>query len=155
MKPKILKFTRLDVPDIMEAAKHFENSGKLAATNDELAYLNINDDYVHRLYPLLHQHFPEAEKPDYFGEGLIGAHVTVIYPEEKTSLIKKEIGREHEFKIIDLFSAILNGKTYYALRVNAPTLIQLRREHHLPEKLCFKGHWVQMHVTIGTSYLFK
>jgi len=89
--------------------------------------------------------------PDYFGEGSVGAHITVIYPEEGKEVNQDNLGEEHDFLIKALAAAEIGQKTYYVLFVDSPTLLQLRRKHNLPDLLRFKGYSIEFHITIGVK----
>lgn len=148
-----LNLTRLDIPHLIDAALTLPQSGSLSMSPDGLIYLDIHDDYIHTLFPLLNQSYPTSIKPDYFGEKSAGAHISVIYPEENTLVKQQKLGKTHRFKILDAFSADLGIKRYYVLTVAANSLIELRSQQNLGRQLKFKGHWIDLHITIGTSML--
>lgn len=140
---------KLTIPKLINAASHLATCGELAVSNNKLVYLDIDDAYIHQLFPLLpKQHI---KKPDYFGKQLAGAHITVIYPEENKLIDEKELGQEHNFLIKNIISAQINHKTYYALLVESPSLLQIRRKQNLSDLLCFKGYAIGFHITIGVS----
>lgn len=124
-------------------------AGYLSITAENLVYLDINDDYIHQLFPLLQNNL--ITKPDYFGENLIGAHISVIYPEENKLVREECLNKKHYFNIKDLYVATLNCKKYYVITVASHTLLQLREKYGLPEMLCFKGHMIEFHITIGIA----
>lgn len=134
---------------ITQAAK-LPTTGTLAASDTGLVYLDISDDYIHQLFPLLENKNNLILKPDYFNKYLIGAHITVIYTEENKLISSDHLGEKHNFQIKDLIQMHINSKIYYALSVESPSLLELRRKHGLPDKLNFKGHKVGLHITIGT-----
>lgn len=140
----------LKIPAILSELKDLSNRGKLAVS-DEIVFLDIDDEYIHRLFPLLKK--LNVQKPDYFGEGLIGAHITVIYPEENVQIDRNEMGKEHHFSIKGVFSADINLKRYYVLMVKAPTLLELRTRYGLGDKLLFKDYLIDFHVTIGVELM--
>lgn len=139
--------TKLNNPDLIKAASHLTTFGKLAISANNLVYLDIDDAYIHQLFPLLNNQ--QIQRPDYFNKGSIGAHVSVIYPEEKTPVMEKYLNKEYHFKIRELAVAEINLKNYYALLLEAPMLVQLRANHGLPDKLNFKNNWIDFHITIG------
>lgn len=147
-----LKITPLNIPQILKAALELPNVGYLEVS-ENYTYLNINNNYIHKLYLLLIQniHNKEIKKPNYFNKYSMGAHITVIYPEEKIVVHSEEIGQKHNFKITGIFSAIVNSKRYYALQIKSPTLLQLRRKYNLADKLNFKNHGIDFHITFGVS----
>lgn len=149
---KIPKTKKLNIPSILKLSSQFEMKGKLTVSNNNLVYLDIDDDFIHQLFPLLT--IQGVKKPDYFGEKSAGAHITVIYPEEENFKIEKaDLGKEHEFIIKKLISAEIGQKNYYILLVESPTLLQLRRNYHLPDLLCFKGYSIGFHITIGVRVI--
>lgn len=141
--------TALDFPQIIKQAKTMPNFGKLAISKTRLVYLDIADQYIHALYPLLQ--LPNVEKPSYFAEGREGAHITVIYPEEKKKIKNEALNETHFFAIEKLIAAEIGSKKYYALLIKSPSLLQLRKQYHLSNLLSFKGYFIDFHITIGVE----
>lgn len=137
----------LDLPDLIKTANQLKMTGHLAISSNNLTYLNIQDEFIHQLFPLLNN--PTILKPAYFGKNLTGAHITVIYPEENRTLHKSELGKEHSFKLQGVYAADLPWKTYFVIMVKCPSLLQLRNNYSLPNQLNFKNHWIDFHITIG------
>lgn len=135
---------------ILKTARQFQQIGNLAVSVNNLIYLDITDEYIHQLYPLLDN--KNITKPNYFGTGSVGAHISVIYPEEKNVFLSEELGKQHHFSIKDMLAVKIELKTYYAISVESNTLLQLRRKYNLPDLLNFKGHSIDFHITIGVSY---
>ncbi len=148
MIPTIAKFAN---PTLLSAARHLAAKGRLAISDNKLVFLDIDDDYIHQLFPTLKQ--PSLLKPNYFGEKSIGAHITVIYPEEQVIINKDELNQEHFFSIKELVTAEIGKKLYYVLLVEAPTLLKIRKKYNLPELLSFRGYSIGFHITIGTAYI--
>ncbi|MDW9070697.1 hypothetical protein SE980_13030, partial [Legionella pneumophila] len=44
-----------------------------------------------------------------------GAHISIIYPEENTTINPKELDQEHRFKIKNIIKANLELKKYYTI----------------------------------------
>ncbi|HBY55981.1 MAG TPA: hypothetical protein DEG23_04115 [Coxiellaceae bacterium] len=133
---------------IITASLHLAQNGKLMISDNNLVYLNIDDEYIHRLFPLLQNQ--QIKKPDYFtDEKPVGAHITAIYPEENRKIRKEELDQEHVFTVKDIVTAEIDTKTYYAILVDSSSLLQLRRRHGLSDMLCFKGYSIGFHITIG------
>lgn len=147
MIPNIVKLAN---PNLLKAAHHLPAKGRLAISENKLVYLDIDDDYIHQLFPYLKNQ--SIIKPDYFGEKSIGAHITVIYPEEQKTIKQKEFNQEHLFSIKELVTAEIGPKLYYVLLVESPSLLQLRKKYNLPDLLNFKGYSIGFHITIGTAY---
>lgn len=140
----------LQLPDVLNAVANLPTVGKLAIAG-EIVYLDIDDEFIHQGYPMLKK--PSIEKPNYFGDDAIGAHITVIYPEENQQIDQVYLGEQHLFSIRGVFSADINLKRYYVLMVKAPTLLQLRRKYGLGEKLLFKDYLIDLHITIGVELI--
>lgn len=146
MIPSIIK---LNNEKLIRRASSIELSGTLACSANNLIYLNVDDAFIHLLFPLLQE--KHIKKPNYFGKGLAGAHVSVIYPEETVSFDKNDLGKKYHFKIKELVIAEMNFKKYYVLLVDCPELQHLRNKYGLPDELNFKNYWIALHITIGVS----
>lgn len=144
---KKLTLTKIVAPNLIKESEKLIPLGKLAVSLNNLTYLDINDEYIHRLFPFIEE--DDVTKPNYFGKNSVGAHITVIYPEENQSAFPEELGVEHRFQIKGAYTGILGLKKYFVLTVNSPSLLQLRRRHGLSDKVCFKNHLIDFHITIG------
>jgi hypothetical protein len=93
----------------------------------------------------------EVQKPDYFNANRysMGAHITIFYPEENITLKKADLNIVHYFTVKELAITELHEKHYYLLTVDAPSLIELRAHYGLGEKLFFKNHLIDLHITIA------
>lgn len=149
MRMKTPKIEKLNQPEILHEAASLPMCGKLAVSSNNLVYLDINDEFIHRLFPLLKD--KQVMKPAYFAKGSAGAHITVIYPEENTRMNKKDLDSPHSFVIKDLANAEIGMKTYSVILVESDSLLQLRKKYHLPDLLCFKGYSIGFHITIGVK----
>jgi len=128
------------------------NTGVLRVI-DDYTFLDISDAYIHELFPLL---APESnlQKPNYFSsQKSMGAHISIIYPEEQVRIERQEHAKTHVFKPTGLWYAILESKTYYVLMIESPTLTSLRRKYQLPDQLSFKGNLFSFHTTIAIRFL--
>ncbi len=131
--------------ELIETAKTLPRLGALKVSDERLVYLDIDDNYIHELFPLID--YPGVNKPDYFAAG-IGAHISIIYPNEYNyALIEKQ--SMFQFEVNHLFMAKTNDAIYFALSVNAPDLLTIRRKNNLSTKLNLNGYRVDMHITIG------
>ncbi len=146
---KLPATTILNAPTILEFAAKLNAVGQLAIINNHYLYLKVDDDFIHQLYPLIQ--VTQVNKPDYFGVGGIGAHISVIYPEENKLINLSELKQEHEFVVKHVATAQIREKLYYAVLVEAPTLLTIRKQFNLPELLSFKGHDICFHITIGVK----
>jgi len=145
---KLPLITKLNAPIIIHSASHLKQKGQLARSKNNLIYLDIDDAYIHELFPLLQD--PQIKMPDYFDDGSVGAHITVIYPEENKSVNAHDLHQEHSFFVKDIVAAEIALKTYYVLLIESPSLLRLRRKYNLPDLLSFKGYSIGFHITIGT-----
>lgn len=148
-----LTLISLDIPNLINKARTFPAEGILSQSSDGLIYLDISDNYIHDLYPLLQEYCDSITKPDYFSIKSAGAHISVIYPEEAISINSEELGKLYPFSVLQAFAANLGVKRYYVLTINSPELINLRRRYNLGPQLSFKNHWIDLHITIGTELL--
>lgn len=144
---KILPSKPLDNPKLINRASEIVSTGYLFTSDEKLVYLDVDDQYIHQLFPLLKN--KQAKKPNYFGGELIGAHITAIYPQENVDLKKEDLGQKHEFIIKGVFSAKLESKKYYILTIESDSLLHLRRKYGLSDMPRFKDYWVDFHITIA------
>lgn len=138
----------LNNPKIVSAAKNFPNEGIIKLSQDNLLYLDIDDRFINELCPLFDS--SKIVKPDYFSIG-IGAHISIIYPNEISSPIYDESDIKYHFEIDTLFKASTEDKTYYALSIVAPELLKIRNLNGLHSDLNLDGYLVEMHTTIAVS----
>lgn len=133
---------------ILHYSQQLPHSGVLKNRGDFL-YVDVEDGYIHKLIREI-----ESEgfiEPPYFGSSdLVGAHITVMYPDEmKEYGIQdvEECGQTIEFSLKDcqLVSPPRwkEVESVYVLTVEAPELDSLRAKYGLPEK----RH--AFHITIG------
>jgi hypothetical protein len=148
---KFLYMQELHLPELIKKAVSLPTSGITSRSPQNLIYLDISDDYVHQLFPLMQN--SQLIKPNYFGADLAGAHISIFYPEEKVELLPEDMNQMHTFTIKDAFAAELGAKKYYGLRIESPSLIQLRKKYGLSDQLSFKNHWIDLHITIAVFLL--
>lgn len=146
MTPNIVS---LKLPRIISAAQHLSLKGNTQTTENNLFCLSIDDAYIHQLFPLLKDE--RVKKPDYFGEKSVGAHITIIYPEENKNVNAHDLQQEHNFFVKDIVTTEIGQKTYYVLLIESPSLLRLRKKYNLPELLSFKGYSIGFHITIGVK----
>lgn len=145
---KNLTFYELENSDLMREALLLKAEGFLQFIPDnKYCFLKVDNDYIHNLFFLLHE--CNSEKPNYFGEGKVGAHITVFYPEENTVLDLSDIGVKHSFKPVGLFKVLFNLNEYIVLKIASPSLVSLRQKYNLPEELNYKGYNIWLHLTIA------
>lgn len=144
-KPRVQSINN---PDMLNKAMALEMKGRLAVAKNQLTYLKVDDAWIHELYPYLHNY--KILKPNYFDtKESVGAHISIIYPEENTNVDSHDLDQEHCFKIKNIAKATIGLKNYFVLMIEAPSLITLRKKHGLPESLNFKGYSINFHITVG------
>lgn len=140
-------------PALSAVLRDLPSTGVVKLIANGFAYLDIDDRYIHNIYPLLD--YPHLVKPDYFSESAnyMGAHISIVYPEEKIRIPSSEENKTINFTVTGLFIADILNKRYYALKVNAPGLLDLRRNYQLADKLQLRDHLLDLHITVANSYL--
>jgi hypothetical protein len=139
--------------DVAAVINQLPHSGKITILAGGFSYLDIDDRFIHAIYPLLN--YPGIVKRDYFSDenSHMGAHISITYPEENVQLDSREENKQMTFTVEGLFTADLLNKRYFALKVNAPDLIHLRRQYGLGDNLQLKGYLLEPHITVGTLEL--
>lgn len=144
--------SELTNPAILECVKGLATTGVIHQS-EHYCYLKIDDEYIHRAYPLLAE-YSHIHKPDYFSpNNNIGAHISIIYPEEDVTLHNIHPGQIHSFTVVGFMKAKFGHKEYFVLAVEGASLTALRRQHQLSAKPVFKGHNIVFHTTIGVRDL--
>jgi len=114
-------------------------------------YVDVDDEYIHHLVSFIQD--AGFEEPPYFGrEGLVGAHISVIYHDEMTKFMIDEIqecGQVISFtpKSCDVVHPPKWSEIdeVYFIVVDAPQLDQIREKYGLPKR----EH--EFHITIGVK----
>lgn len=110
-------------------------------------YVKVDDEYIHKLVTFIQEE--GFEEPPYCGEvGLVGAHISVIYPDEVKQygiVHVQECGKTIYFhaKECQVVAAGQGGDVYYVVIVEAPELEQIREKYGLPKRK------YDFHITIG------
>jgi hypothetical protein len=147
---KVFPIIDLSVPRLLQATQDLPQLGVTQVADDGYTYLNIDDEYIHHLCPILQKEInPDIRKPDYFGKKLGGAHITIFYADEHQRLQNADREKQHFFSIRRACLAELSGQKYFVLLVNAPSLVALRKKYGLAPSLLFKQHAIPLHITIG------
>lgn len=144
---KIPQIIKLDIPQLLDVTQNITTAGKLITTPDHFTYLDIDDAYIHQLFPLIKN--KNIRKADYFGENAIGAHISVIYPEENKCIHRGYLNNTYDFIVKHIAKTKLNAKIYYVLLIESSNLLHIRRNCALPDKLSFRGYSIDFHITIG------
>lgn len=141
-------FTELPEQSVIEIAASLNTEGAMQQRGD-YCYLNIDDRFIHQLYPLL-AHYERIEKPDYFTEpNPIGAHISVIYPEEMVRALPSQMDEKHLFSVSGLIKAQYGTKDYFMLSVIAPSLSAFRQLQYLAPRPIWKRQEIMFHITVG------
>lgn len=108
-------------------------------------YVDLDDAYIHELVGLIGEGFLE---PPYFGtEDLVGAHITVAYPEEMGERVVEECGQVIHFTPKECH--VVHPPKWEGIdqvcfvTVEAPELDQIREKYGLPKRV------YEFHITIG------
>jgi len=138
---------------LMAQVKDLPHQGVIRANDQHYLYADIDDRFIHNTFPWLA--VDNAVKPDYFTEAtsFIGAHISLIYPEEGVVLNQQWLGLSLTFQIEGLFYADIADKRYYTLKVDSTELENIRAQHGLGRKLLLKGYKVPPHITIACRSL--
>ncbi len=128
----------------------FSHEGALCQEGDFL-YVDLSDEVVHSLIEEIRdQGFVE---PPYFGEGLVGAHITVVSGEEASAFgLGKvpQIGQLIQFKPLEYSIVnppnLINVDQVFLIVVESRELDELREDLGLPPSRF--AH----HITIGFKY---
>jgi len=147
------RFIITELPDkaALDLAHSLETKGPIELRND-YCYLKLDDRFIHLIQPLL-TNYGDIEKPDYFiPPEPVGAHVSIIYPEEGVRPLHIYSGQMHDFSICGLVKVNYKLMEFYALSVVAPSLAAFREMHHLGPKPTFKGQEIMFHITVGVKF---
>ncbi len=117
---------------------------------DGFVYVDLDDEYIHKLVSFIQE--DGFEEPPYFGKGLVGAHITVIYPEELKKFIIGEIqecGEAIDFttkKCEVVYPSRWQGiDEVYLITVRSSKLDRIREKYGLPKQE------YEFHITIGVK----
>lgn len=145
-------YPSLDEP-ISQVLQSLAKHGPIVKKRDHYTYIDIDDRYVHDVYPLIET--AERLKPNYFCKQseFIGAHVSLLYPKEL--LTSNVLLTKHalKFDIKGLFSANILNKRYFALQVESTEITALRHQNGLADLLQFKGYPIFPHITVAVQML--
>ncbi len=152
------EFTPVEIPGLLKRAKSLTCSGTLMQKPDGYVYLNVTDQFVKQIYPLLKDHIratgASLSLPPDCVEGEIGAHISVMTRDElyynRISSID-EVGQRFRFKISAIGYVKIPtrpARECWMITVDARDLENLRSKYRLRPLL--KGH--SFHITIGNVY---
>ena len=117
--------------------KNLPRIGTLKQTWEGFLYIELPDEYVFGVLPLLAEY--HVRPPPYFGRGKVGAHITVATAREianRNFPVVASLGEKIPFSIVH-FSKVhlensLIGSTVYMLIIEAPRILQIRAALGLP-----------------------
>lgn len=139
---------------VIEQALKLSQKGILKQKENGYLYVEVPRDFIGTLLPLIKASGKIKAPGHYTSKKGIGAHISVIYDQERTDHgIKtiKELGQEYEFTVGELRTVrvrTMNGtKKLWILAVYSPELEKLREKYGL--KSLLKGH--DFHITIGAE----
>ena len=129
---------------------HLPKNGILRKDERGMVYVKVDNNYIHKLIEFIKQE--GFEVPPYFGEGLHGAHITVMTPEEILYYAIgeiKECGHVVRFEPKDckvVHPETWNpGEVVCLITVEAPMLHKLRQKYRMPESK------YDFHITVGVK----
>jgi hypothetical protein len=127
---------------------HLPKRGTLRKDERGMVYVKVDNNYIHKLIDFIKQE--GFDTPPYFGEGLHGAHITVMTPEELLYYAVsdlKECGQVVRFEPKEC--KIVHPETWkpgelaYLITIEAPLLHKLRKKYGMPERQ------YDFHITVG------
>lgn len=137
----------IDAPEFLtDMRKTLPMQGPLRKTSENFVYVKVDNEYILKSLDFL----KDAEAPAYFGQGSVGAHITVIDTEEakKKRLVLPAIGTLVSFEIVELTKEDItteNGtKRVYRIRVRSSELEKIRQNNGFPSK--------DFHITVAIQY---
>lgn len=146
-------------PNLLTCAKKISNCGKVSTANDNFIFLDVHNDFIHNLFPLISE--TNIIMPNYFStEKKEGAHISIVYPDEiSATLHSSEINGVGDLIYFDVqsfcISTLLN-KMFFMLKVECEELHLLRKSLGLRNKPIYKGVTIPyFHITIATKFLGK
>ena len=134
---------------INDLRQNFSLSGILKA-DEGFVYVDIEDGFIYRF---IDQSSKEGfDLPPYFGPGLVGAHITVIYPDELQQYGLKDfegLGERIPFELKEcqiVFPKSWEGvEQVFLVTVEAPILDEFREKYGLPKRK------YDYHITLGVK----
>lgn len=138
--PAILHYAKAELP-------HYG----ILKISEGFIYVDLDDDYIHKLVSFIQKE--GFQEPPYFGSSdLVGAHISVAYPEEAEKYgieNLEEYGEKIPFTLKECQIAHptkLQGiEQVYFIVIEAPELDRIRKKYGLPKKQ------YDFHITIGAK----
>lgn len=124
---------------------NLETCGTLEQTEKGFVYVKVSDEFIYSLQEMI---IPEGfSPPPYFGEKLVGAHITVIKADEALTDKIEELGEKIFFEVIEcqiVYPHHFDGvDAAYILTIESPELDAIREKYGLRKPI------YPFHITIG------
>lgn len=138
-------YTIENQPAVIEEAYTLSNHGVLTQKANGFVYLDVSNDFINTLAPLLEMPgelrvLPTAKRS-------LGAHISVFVEDE--NIVPLELGQTFSFQVIEVRSLVIHTrdglKKLWVIAVESPELEALRQSYGCSPKL--KGH--DFHITLG------
>jgi len=146
--------TVIDAPQIMTYAQQsLPHQGPLKKTSEGFVYVKVPNNYILKTLTELEKD-RKVEAPAYFGQGMVGAHITVFDANETKGKKLKlpKLGTIISFTLVNFVSVDVSNehgsKRIYMYTVEAPELQQIRIDNGLPPKV--RGF--DFHITAAIEY---
>jgi hypothetical protein len=138
-------FYASDIKSYIE--QNLPTQGILEQTKNGFVYVKVPDDYIYELYKFIHNE--DYLFPPYFGENLVGAHISVIHSKEAPQEAIEELGLVVTFEIMELkkiyLQTMLGVESAYILTIHAPILDAIRKKYGL------SSPYYPYHITVGVK----
>lgn len=126
---------------------HLNTSGTLMQNEKGFVYVKVSDEFIYSLQEMITDE--GFFSPPYFGEKLVGAHITVIKAKEILTREIEEIGEEIFFEIMEctiVYPMFFEGlEAAYVITIESPQLDAIREKYGLEKP----KH--SFHITIGVK----
>lgn len=141
--------TSLSWPEVVKYAEaNLPLKGRLLQKSDGYVYLKVDDEYIHRLFPMLGLDKGYKEPPYFRTKEAPGAHISIFYSGE--NVYPEEIGRIYHFELKDIAIVKPAKDTLYViLQVESKELESLRKKYGLSPKL----HNHEYHISLAIKKL--
>ena len=128
--------------NLLQVYQSIGRSGILKREEDGFTYVDVNDDFIWRGIEVIK--VIGFKEPHYFGEGGVGAHITVIDTlDGKTVDISDIQGMKIDFTFEEFVTVITGTREYFVMVVRADIL------HQIIEEKGLKKIKHPFHITIG------
>ena len=127
--------------------------GVLRQTEDGFVYVDVSNNIIHGLFTLLGE--DEVEKPPYFEDGMVGAHISVTNQKELGDRKFEDVGKEITFKLGKMYSVDPLGwddmDRVGFVEVMSPELERIRKKHGLTKLKIKDEKQMQFHITFAVK----